>query len=86
MEMFSLDDNLSLLALSRKLRDETLENLQKQLYFVYMLVNEDFPWESEDFLKIEEKNLGFCEDIVFSNIGSYPFSLDSGLCKFSINV
>jgi hypothetical protein len=46
-----------------------------------MEVNEEFPWESEEFMEIEKKNLGFCENMVFSNIGKYAFNHETDLCE-----
>jgi len=81
-----LKNNPTLLSLAKELRSETVENLKNQLHFVYMAVNEDFPWESDEFEEIEENNLGFCENIILSNIGSYPFPATTKLCKSSAHV
>ena len=72
---------MDFLSLAKSLRAETVENLSKKLHLIYMVVNEDFPWYSEEYEKIEERNNGFCENVVFSNIGANSFANNYKLCK-----
>lgn len=67
--------------LARKMRNSTIEKMDKKLHFVYGYIYDEFPWDSDLFSGLEKKNNGFSDTLNFSNIGAFQFKKDWNLCK-----
>ena len=79
--IFSPAKDTNLWDLARKMRNSTIEKMDKKLHFVYGYIYDEFPWDSDLFAGLEKKNNGFSDTLNFSNIGAFQFKKDWNLCK-----